>query len=112
MSSTTECTAAAAAAAAFAYCRSRVNVCTPDLARQPLFASVGALEVVLGPGDAVFFPSRWAHYTESLGECVGGAAPGTQAKGSTSAGGGSSSSSNGGGVCGVSVSVTFRVAQV
>lgn len=48
--------------------RSRVNVCSPDLHQFPLFGDVGALEVVLGPGDCVFFPSVWAHYTESLGE--------------------------------------------
>jgi hypothetical protein len=101
MGSTTKVTAAAASAC----CRSRVNVCTPDLAQHPLFAGVGTLEVVLGPGDAVFFPSMWAHYTESLGECAGDAA-GRGAKGNAGTGGSSS-----GGVCGASVSVTFRVAQ-
>jgi hypothetical protein len=74
--------------------------------QHPLFAGVGALEVVLGPGDAVFFPSMWAHYTESLGECVGGAA-GMEADGIA----GGSSSCGSCGVCGASVSVTFRVAQ-
>jgi hypothetical protein len=101
MGSTTKVTAAAASAC----CRSRVNVCTPDLAQHPLFAGVGTLEVVLGPGDAVFFPSMWAHYTESLGECVDDAAD-TEAEGSASA-----DDSSSGGVCGCSVSVTFRVAQ-
>jgi hypothetical protein len=87
------------------YCRSRVNVHSPDLAKHPLFAGVGALEVVLGPGDAVFFPSMWAHYTESLGECV---AEGGETQDST---GSSSSSAATSSVCGCSVSVTFRVAQ-
>ena len=27
----------------------------------------GAWEAVLGPGDVLVFPPRWAHYTESLG---------------------------------------------
>ena len=32
----------------------------------PLFRDLPAWEARLGPGDAVFFPPRWAHYTESL----------------------------------------------
>jgi hypothetical protein len=47
--------------------RSRVNIHAPDLDKFPLFRDVGALEVMLSPGDVLFFPSRWAHYTESLG---------------------------------------------
>jgi hypothetical protein len=46
--------------------RSRVNVAAPDLTRHPLFARTHALEAMLHPGDAVFFPPEWAHYTESL----------------------------------------------
>lgn len=46
--------------------RSRVNLAAPDLARFPLLARTAAVEAVLGPGDVLFFPSRWAHYTESL----------------------------------------------
>jgi hypothetical protein len=46
--------------------RSRVNVAQPDSARWPLFARVSSLEVVLSPGDVLFFPQQWAHYTESL----------------------------------------------
>lgn len=30
----------------------------------------GAWEAVLGPGDVLVFPPRWAHYTESLGPAV------------------------------------------
>jgi hypothetical protein len=95
--------------AAACFIRSRVNVSSPDLAKHPQFAGVGALEVVLGPGDAVFFPSMWAHYTESLGECVGpaaGAAVNIAINGVDSRAGSSDKS-----VCGCSVSVTFRVAQ-
>eukprot|EP00882_Tetradesmus_deserticola_P015346 GHRQ01016348.1.p1 GENE.GHRQ01016348.1~~GHRQ01016348.1.p1 ORF type:complete len:121 (+),score=21.33 GHRQ01016348.1:221-583(+) len=87
--------------------RSRVNVCSPDLVKHPLFAGVGALEAVLGPGDAVFFPSMWAHYTESLGESAPArCAAGIGAEGSAGGGDGNSS------VCGCSMSVTFRVSQV
>jgi hypoxia-inducible factor 1-alpha inhibitor (HIF hydroxylase) len=50
--------------------RSRVNLARPDLGRFPLFRGAGALEVVLQPGDLVFFPARWAHYTESLAASV------------------------------------------
>lgn len=46
--------------------RSRVNVHRPDLGRFPLLSRAAAREVVLSPGDVVFFPSRWSHYTESL----------------------------------------------
>jgi hypothetical protein len=42
-----------------------VNVSRPDLAKFPLFGRVSALEVVLRPGDVLFFPQRWAHCTES-----------------------------------------------
>jgi hypothetical protein len=45
--------------------RSRVNLAAPDLARFPLFGGVGALEVVLQPGDVLAFPRLWAHHTES-----------------------------------------------
>jgi hypothetical protein len=62
--------------------RSRVDLSSPDPDRFPLFAGAGALETILDPGDAVFFPGGWAHHTE----CCGGlsmsltwrhAAPGT-----------------------------------
>ena len=29
-------------------------------------AAAAPLEARLGPGDVVYFPSRWAHYTEAL----------------------------------------------
>lgn len=45
--------------------RSRVNVAQPDTARFPLFSQVAAREVLLAPGDVLFFPRQWAHYTES-----------------------------------------------
>jgi hypothetical protein len=50
--------------------RSRVNVAQPDMARFPLFAWVAAQEVVLRPGDVLFFPQQWAHYTESCEQSV------------------------------------------
>ena len=34
-------------------------------AKYPLARGLAAWEAVLGPGDAVAFPPRWAHYTES-----------------------------------------------
>lgn len=46
--------------------RSRVNMHAPQAGRFPLFARAAAREALLEPGDVVFFPSRWAHYTESL----------------------------------------------
>ena len=33
-------------------------------------APPGAWEAVLGPGDVLVFPPRWAHYTESLGDAI------------------------------------------
>lgn len=48
--------------------RAAANVCDPDAARRwPLLAGAGTLEVALRPGDVLFFPSGWAHHTESLG---------------------------------------------
>lgn len=96
--------------------RSRVNVCQPDFGNHPLFSGVGSLEVLLGPGDAVFFPSMWAHYTESLGDSKDAQhTPGTALPGvvDTLAGEGSGSGSfaGNGRVSGCSVSVTFRVAE-
>ena len=39
-----------------------------DSTRSTIFTSPpGAWEAVLGPGDVLVFPPRWAHYTESLG---------------------------------------------
>jgi hypothetical protein len=38
----------------------------PDDARFPLSRMVEPVEVVLGPGDAMFLPSRWWHHVRSL----------------------------------------------
>ena len=51
--------------------RRRARACPTDprgdaWGRYPLFRDLPAWEASLGPGDAVFFPPRWAHYTESL----------------------------------------------
>jgi hypothetical protein len=39
---------------------------TPDYERFPLSRAVRPLEVVLGPGDAIYIPSRWWHQVRSL----------------------------------------------
>ncbi|KAK9816704.1 hypothetical protein WJX72_003966 [[Myrmecia] bisecta] len=46
--------------------RSRVNPVAPDLAKYPLYQGVAVYEALLNPGDLLFIPSCWAHYTESL----------------------------------------------
>ncbi|EFN58944.1 hypothetical protein CHLNCDRAFT_140939 [Chlorella variabilis] len=51
--------------------RSRLNMHAPLAAQPgdssfPLAVRARAVQAVLEPGDVVFFPSRWAHYTESL----------------------------------------------
>jgi hypothetical protein len=38
----------------------------PDFERFPLSRAVRPLEIVLGPGDAVYLPSRWWHQVRSL----------------------------------------------
>ncbi len=45
------------------YC---VRVETPDLERFPLYAKARPLECIIGPGDTIFVPTRWAHWVESL----------------------------------------------
>lgn len=45
--------------------RGRVDPAMPNLKRFPKFAKAHAVEVVLHPGDVLFFPGYWAHYTES-----------------------------------------------
>jgi len=52
--------------------RRRARACPTDprgdaWARYPLFRGLGAWEARLAPGDAAFFPPRWAHYTEAAG---------------------------------------------
>ncbi|EIE24680.1 Clavaminate synthase-like protein [Coccomyxa subellipsoidea C-169] len=46
--------------------RCRLDPAKPDLKRFPDFHQIEAVETVLEPGDTLFFPPRWAHYTESL----------------------------------------------
>ena len=45
--------------------RGKVDPVKPNLKRYPNFAKAEAVEVVLNPGDVLFFPGYWAHYTES-----------------------------------------------
>ncbi|GAQ89297.1 hypothetical protein KFL_005080060 [Klebsormidium nitens] len=45
--------------------RAQVDPTAPALSAFPAFAEVAALEAALCPGDVIFFPRRWAHYTES-----------------------------------------------
>ena len=46
--------------------RARVDPSEPDLHSFPLVQQAAALEAVLQPGDAILFPARWSHYTESI----------------------------------------------
>lgn len=48
----------------------KVDAFAPDLTRFPLFARARALECELGPGEAIFTPSRWWHQTLSLDEGI------------------------------------------
>ena len=45
---------------------SRIDPERPDYDTFPLSRAVRPLEVVLGPGDAIFLPSRWWHLVRSL----------------------------------------------
>lgn len=45
--------------------RGKVDPVKPDFKKYPKFAKAHAMEVVLQPGDVLFFPGYWAHYTES-----------------------------------------------
>lgn len=57
--------------------RAAVNLAAPDATRHPLAARAAAVEAVLSPGDAVFFPPRWLHHTESRGSDAGAGGRGT-----------------------------------
>ena len=50
------------------------NLDTPDLERFPLFAKATQYRGIIGPGDAVFVPSRWWHsarvVTTSISTCT------------------------------------------
>ncbi|KAK9864818.1 hypothetical protein WJX84_007473 [Apatococcus fuscideae] len=46
--------------------RARVDPTIPDYKRFPRFRDTAAYEAIIEPGDVMFFPSCWAHYTESL----------------------------------------------
>lgn len=46
--------------------RCQVDITQAEGALLPLSESIAGLEVELAPGDVLFFPPRWAHYTESL----------------------------------------------
>jgi len=42
----------------------------PDVDKFSLLKGVGAVQVVLGPGDLLFIPSYWLHYIVSLDESI------------------------------------------
>ena len=46
--------------------RARVNPVEPDFKRYPRYQGITAYEAVLNPGDVLYFPPYWAHYTESI----------------------------------------------
>jgi hypothetical protein len=45
---------------------SQVDAENPDYDRFPLCRDVAPVEVLLGPGDALYLPSRWWHHVRSL----------------------------------------------
>lgn len=45
---------------------SRVDVEAPDLEKFPEFAKATPMDVILGPGDFIYIPSRTWHYVRSL----------------------------------------------
>jgi hypothetical protein len=45
---------------------SEVDFENPDLERYPLFQHVSPVEVIAGPGDALFIPVGWWHHVRSL----------------------------------------------
>src|SRR6185369_14845378 len=45
---------------------SQVDPENPDYDRFPLCRDVAPVEVLLGPGDALYLPSRWWHHVRSL----------------------------------------------
>ena len=54
------------AQAGFSGNRSAVDVRDPDVAKKfPLFQLAARSTVTIGPGDALFVPSRWLHDVES-----------------------------------------------
>ena len=45
---------------------SHVDVESPDLEKYPDFAKATPMDVILGPGDFIYIPSRTWHYVRSL----------------------------------------------
>eukprot|EP00803_Ostreobium_quekettii_P009159 evm.model.scf_959.2 EVM.evm.TU.scf_959.2 scf_959:12170-17443(-) len=50
--------------------RGRVDPTDPDYNNYPKFRTIAAGQAVLGPGDVLFFPNSWPHYTDSLSPSI------------------------------------------
>lgn len=48
----------------------QVRVELPDLDRFPLYVKARPRECIIGPGDTIFVPTRWAHWVESLDAAI------------------------------------------
>jgi len=55
------------------YSKSRVDPAAPDLARFPEFRRARPLDVFLEPGDALFIPVHWWHWTAASGPAISAA---------------------------------------
>jgi len=47
-----------------------VDIFNPDLEKFPLYANANPVEVILEPGEILYFPSRWWHQVENLEDSI------------------------------------------
>lgn len=47
-----------------------VDAFNPDLEKFPLYANTNPVEVILEPGELVYFPSKWWHQVENLTDSI------------------------------------------